>query len=355
MAFLPYISPSEAAFRDGALTPKLPSWMMPKRPPISIPRPNLPSTSGPGNYMAGRGDAGFRNPYPSRNPMDTVRGTPQHTVVPSQPSVMPKPIMMDDYLAQQNTINTQAKSQYEELMNMFKGFMSEGETPYEDITPELETYTRDASLDDVFRRLTEQNQTGGYSDADLSNIRERAISPIRSLYASGERNLNRQRALQGNYAPGFAAALSRMMREQGEQIGNTTTAANAEIAKMVAEGKRFGLGSLAELASKESSQKNEVNARNIAAKNAAKETNAKTKLSLKEAEKGRKGDALTKMLSLYGTTPALANMFGSNALQGKELQSRLQNQLFSQGMNEKEFNSREGLSLIDMFLRAMRG
>ena len=46
-------------------------------------------------------------------------------------------------------------------------------------------------------------QTGGFSPEDLANIRARAVSPVRAVYANAQQNVNRQRALQGGYSPGF--------------------------------------------------------------------------------------------------------------------------------------------------------
>src|SRR5262249_44917522 len=59
-------------------------------------------------------------------------------------------------------------------------------------------------------------QTGGFSPEDLSNIRARALSPVRATYANAEREVNRQRSLQGGYSPGFNVLQARMAREQGQ-------------------------------------------------------------------------------------------------------------------------------------------
>lgn len=90
-------------------------------------------------------------------------------------------------------------------------------------------------------------ETGGFSPEDLSNIRARSISPIRANYANAERDVNRQRALQGGYSPGFGVLKARMAREQGQAGAEATTNAEAGIAEMVQKGKLAGLEGLSGL------------------------------------------------------------------------------------------------------------
>lgn len=132
---------------------------------------------------------------------------------------------------------------------------------------------------DIFSRFSGFADTGGFSEADKANIRARAISPIRSIYSSARQGLDRQRALQGGYSPGYATALGRFSREQGQLTSDATTNAEAAIAEMVQRGKLAGMSG---------------------------------------------------MLSAYGATPGLSNMFGNQMLtsMGQQLQGAgLQNQL----------------------------
>jgi hypothetical protein len=94
-------------------------------------------------------------------------------------------------------------------------------------------------------------ETGGFSPEDLANIRARAISPIRATYANAQREVNRNMALQGGYSPGANVLKARMAREQGQAGAEATTAAEADIAKMVQEGKLAGLGGMAGLVGRE--------------------------------------------------------------------------------------------------------
>jgi len=88
-------------------------------------------------------------------------------------------------------------------------------------------------------------QTGGFSPNDLANIRARAVSPVRAVYANAQRNVNRQVGLQGGYAPGGGALRARMAREQGQETADAGTNAEAGIAEMVQKGKLAGLQGMA--------------------------------------------------------------------------------------------------------------
>jgi len=89
--------------------------------------------------------------------------------------------------------------------------------------------------------------TGGYSEQDKSNIRSRALSPTRAVYANAQRNVNRQRALQGGYSPGFGALQARMAREQSQGMSDASTNAEAGLAEMVQKGRLQGLAGMSNL------------------------------------------------------------------------------------------------------------
>lgn len=136
-----------------------------------------------------------------------------------------------------------------------------------------------ADYGNIMSRFQGFADTGGFSEGDKANIRSRAVSPIRSIYSSARQGLDRQRALQGGYSPGYATALGRFSREQGQLSSDAATNAEAAIAEMTQRGKLAGMGGMA---------------------------------------------------SIYGATPGLSNMFGQQMLQGmgQQLQAgQLQNQL----------------------------
>jgi hypothetical protein len=142
-----------------------------------------------------------------------------------------------------------------------------------------------SNIMDEYKKLLDLSKTGGYSDTDIANIRERSISPIRSVYAGANRDVDRQRALQGGYSPNYAAVKAKMAREQSDVIGNQTTNINADLAQRIAQNK---LSSIPQ--------------------------------------------AISGMTSLYGTTPALSSLYGNQALQGAQLQEQIKQRKSQQGL-----------------------
>lgn len=247
------------------------------------------------------------------------------------------------------------------------------------MTPEKYQYTRSPELGKALGTLGELSDTGGYSPEALSNIRVRGVSPIRSVYANAQRNLDRQRALSGGYSPNYGAVSARMARDLSEQLSGATTNIEADIAERVASGRRsmapqFAQAAagesaaaneaskinteaqnranelqlqkqmsvaplLAKLASDRSELANKYRASNVDAINRSREFNARNQLESDKlgretqlsalggmrdtlSQPDKRFEALKGMTSLYGTTPALANTFGNQALQAAELQER---------------------------------
>jgi hypothetical protein len=76
--------------------------------------------------------------------------------------------------------------------------------------------------------------TGGYTAQNQADIRERGISPIRSIYSSASQNVDRQKNLAGGYAPNAVATQARMARDMSGIIADKTTAVNADLAQNIA-------------------------------------------------------------------------------------------------------------------------
>lgn len=88
-------------------------------------------------------------------------------------------------------------------------------------------------------------KSGGFSAADLANIRARAVSPVRAAYENANREVNRQKSLQGGYSPGMGVLQARMQRQMGQGASDASTNAEAAIAEMVQKGKLAGLQGMA--------------------------------------------------------------------------------------------------------------
>ena len=98
----------------------------------------------------------------------------------------------------------------------------------------------------AFAGFSKFAETGGFSPEDLANIRSRAVSPVQAVYANAQREVNRQRSLQGGYSPGFGVLQERMQRNMGQGISDQSIAAESDIAKLVQSGKLSGLQGMAD-------------------------------------------------------------------------------------------------------------
>lgn len=227
------------------------------------------------------------------------------------------------------------------------------------------SYNRGGDLGKTIGNLQETSKTGGFSDNDLYSLRERGISPIRAAYANAERNLSRQRSLSGGNMSNYGAVAAKMAREQAGQMGEAANRTNASIAEMVNAGKQHANSLLAPLLERENALKNEtlnknvsakadVDARNAAEKSRVDAANAEIERMMAEFA-NRKADsnsqtrlnALQGQSSLYGTTPALTNTFGSQVLN-----NNAQNIQANQTANMlKQQRANLGLNLVNSQLR----
>lgn len=218
------------------------------------------------------------------------------------------------------------------------------------VTPTTTPYSQSGDTTRALGDLGELSRTGGYSDADIANIRARGISPIRAVYANAQRNIDRQKSLQGGFSPGYQAATAKMARELSDQIASQVTNINAQLAQSIAGNRLSASGTYAGAAGSEASRAadiargntdaaNRAGEFNVSATNENARSNADRSLSVQEAnarinsenaanklavDKNNQGigamnqDQLLKIMqsmqSLYGTTPALASTFGNQAL-----------------------------------------
>jgi hypothetical protein len=160
-----------------------------------------------------------------------------------------------------NTAVEQQAKDYDNIMSGYKGFNSSA----------------------PMQNFSELAATGGYSEQGKQDLRERGVSPIRSIYANANRDVDRQKALQGGYSPNYTAAKTKLARDLSQDIGDRVTSVNAGIAQNVASN-RVGL------------------APGLASQSFA---------------------PLSGQASLYGTTPALANTFGNQAMNSAQLQNQI--------------------------------
>lgn len=154
------------------------------------------------------------------------------------------------------------------------------------------------------------SKTGGYSRDDVANMRSRGISPIRATYANAEREMGRQRALQGGYSPNAAASLVKMAREQGQGAADATQNVEAGLAEARNRGKLSGLGGMSNIEGQRLQADLDVGRFNASANMAA---GASASSASQQAQQNQL-NALHGMTNLYGTNPGMSQTFGNQAL-----------------------------------------
>ena len=246
---------------------------------------------------------------------------------------------------------TQA-SDYDKIMKGYADYLNglktnpltAGTVGFKPITATTAPYSQSPDVTKSLSDLSELSTTGGFTPQGIQDIRERAISPIRSLYATQEQELERNRALMGGYSPNFAAASAKMARDLSTQIGDITTNANAQIAQDVARNRISASGTYGSAAGSANQTKtaadlananivNQINQANAQMGLQADTTNAE--LGLRTGLFNRQGTlgALQGMQSLYGTTPALTSLFGNQVMGAANLNQNQQS-LTQQGLGQ---------------------
>lgn len=213
-------------------------------------------------------------------------------------------------------------SGYDDLISRLKSSSSSMAAP-QVYTPKVAQYSQFKDLTDAISNLKGLATDGGYSEGDRQNIRERAISPIRSVYSSAVRNVDRNRALSGGYSPNYNAVIAKMAREQSDQVGNAITGVNADLAQKIAANRLQIAPTYSNVTGEQSNIRNNMNQNNAGVVNDAYKFNIETPMKYQQQKSNLDlgiGDALRGKTSLYGTTPALAQLYGQNANQSANIQ-----------------------------------
>ena len=195
-----------------------------------------------------------------------------------------------------NTAVEQQAGDYSNIMQGYKNLASKG--------PSSANAQAVSNLGDLAT-------TGGYSEADKADIRARGVSPIRSVYAGANRDVDRQKGLQGGYSPNYGAVKAKMAREQSEQVAGGVQNVNAMLAQNIAGNRLNAAGSYASASNQQDN----------------------TALN-----------ALQGQASLYGSTPGMASLYGGQALQG----AQLQNNINQQGVQNRN-------QMTEQFIRGLGG
>lgn len=215
--------------------------------------------------------------------------------------------------------------QYEDLAKSTSGSPQSQFTP---VTPQLTKYQAPDMTG--LNNLNSLASNGGYSDQNIQDLRARGVSPIRSVYASAQRNIDRQRTLQGGYSPNYTAATAKLTRDEAQQVGDANQNVNAGIAQNVASNRLSIAPSAASLSAEMDRQRQAVESENAAAVNRANELNAQMFQSAKQSGFGNQFSTIEGMKSLYGATPGLTSLFGSQVMSAAELENQKRQQAIEQ-------------------------
>lgn len=90
----------------------------------------------------------------------------------------------------------------------------------------------------------EMARTGGYSEGDKSNIRSRSNETTGAFYKNLKAEMDRRKAIQGGYAPGFSGSGVRMARESSIAGGRNARDTELGISDSVRQGRMEGANAL---------------------------------------------------------------------------------------------------------------
>lgn len=289
----------------------------------------------------------------------TPQATPQAPTNPWLMKAENTPIYGDDNSAQLSLIDrliAEAENQKSRSSsNANQRLSNVGSTPIERYNPTEVQYQRNPELADAQTRFKQFADTGGFSDADLASIRARGVAPIRGIYANANRNLARQRSLQGGYSPGFGAASSRMAREMSEQLSAASTNVEADIADRVQSGRQFGLEGYGRGAQQENSLINQILTQNAGARNEAGRFNAG---SANDAalQRERLRDSIYQSQSEdesrgFGNAVDLARLREQVLENSRSGRLNERNTGRAGSLNWEELNQRGGIALLDAMMQ----
>lgn len=260
----------------------------------------------------------------------------------------PQPAMSTTQFGNPNTFTTAANQQakdYDTIMKNYGDLYKQGATnplKYSNIAPTTNNYSKSADVSKSLGDLSDLSTTGGYSPEGIAALRERGISPIRSVFSSAQRNIDRAKGLSGGYSPNYAAVTAKMAREQASEIGNQMNNVNAGIAQNVAANRIAAAPAYASAAAGENAARTAVETHNSDIYNDINKFNAGNNLDAQKTQRTNQLGALNGMTNLYGTTPALTKTFGDQIMQATNA-GQNQQQLDTQrevGINNSVFANR---------------
>ena len=213
-----------------------------------------------------------------------------------------------------NKTNYRQMQDYGDIMSGYDDFSNS-------LTPNFTrvNYSRPGELNEAYGFLREAAPgyrefaaNGGYSNQDIQELRARGMAPIRSAYGNTMMELGRANNLAGpGGAANYIAATSKAQRELPGQMADAMTGVNAKLAEDIRAGKLQGLAGLTGIGTTMGGLSSDEAGRELSAQMA----NQSAELNARGLYQQGKLGALSGKTGLYGTTPAMANMFANQVAQ----------------------------------------
>lgn len=281
-----------------------------------------------------------------QNTIDTQGGMAQNNL---QNTRARQQVLQSQMQNNYTTSTDRANNDYDEMMNNYRNAISQNQAlnPSAMFGQERAGYgafasgannigldpTMAGNVGEAIGHYKDFANTGGYSDADIQNLRARGIAPTRAVYSQAQNNLDRAKALSGGTMTNYGAASAKMARDLSQQIGDANVNVNASIADKVQQGKLAGTAGLAGTSLAQQGAQLQVDQINNQMKMAGLGglTDTDKAILAGELSKNSQGlEALSGQRSLYGTKPGMADMFGQQVLhagdqdlQGQQLENQL--------------------------------
>jgi hypothetical protein len=130
------------------------------------------------------------------------------------------------------------------------------------------------------------------------------------MYGNVQREMNRQRSLQGGYAPNFMASMAKMARDQSAAQADAQQNVEAGLAEQIRAGRLQGLGGMSGIETSRLGADVDVSKFNAM---------ADMNTGMFNSQQGQdrynnRLNALGGMSSLYGTAPGMSSAFGNQLL-----------------------------------------
>lgn len=197
---------------------------------------------------------------------------------------------------------------YGDIMGKYRELYDSAISP-SNATAQMVNYSRTPELSKAMGGYSEFADTGGYSDANIRDLRARGVSPIRAAYGNALNEMERRINVQGGYSPNANILRAKMARESGQMMADAVQNVNAGLADRINQGRQFGISGLGNLSVQDIGFNQQAQLANQAAALDAARIN-----SSPYSAANQKLMALQGMAGMYSATPGQASTYGNQLL-----------------------------------------